>query len=142
MGPGDPTIGHLLALGGEAPVGPGARRTASRGPLRPRLASAKRGVHLAFMARGIGENPALSPAEHLRQIEYPATRDEIVETAGDNDAPIEVINFLKCLPKESYDSYEAALRDFAEAERRFGMSNRADGPKRENINRVDPTQHP
>jgi hypothetical protein len=94
------------------------------------------------MARGIGENPALSPAEHLRQIEYPATRDEIVETAGDNDAPIEVINFLKCLPKESYDSYEAALRDFAEAERRFGMSNRADGPKRENINRVDPTQHP
>jgi hypothetical protein len=95
------------------------------------------------MARGIGENPARSPAEHLREIEYPASREDIVETAGDNEAPLEVINFLKCLPKESYDSYEAALRDFAEAERRFGMSNfGADGPKRENINRVDPTQHP
>src|SRR5256885_14232895 len=105
MGPGDPTIGHLLALGGEAPVGPGARRTASRGPLRPRLASAKRGVHLAFMARGIGENPALSPAEHLRQIQYPATRDEIVETAGDNDAPIEAINLLKCPAKASHESH-------------------------------------
>jgi len=95
------------------------------------------------MARGIGENPALSPAEHLRQIDYPASREEIVEMAGDNDAPIDVINFLKCLPKEKYDSYEAALRDFAEAERRFGMSNfGGDGPSRENIGRVDPTQHP
>jgi hypothetical protein len=34
------------------------------------------------------------------------------------------------------------LRLFAEAERKFGMSNQADGPKREKINRVDPTQHP
>ena len=42
-----------------------------------------------------------------------------------------------------YGSYEEALRDFGEAERRFGMSNfGADGKSRENINRVDPTQHP
>jgi len=95
------------------------------------------------MARGIGENPAFSPAEHLRQIEYPASRDDIVETAGDNEAPVEVINFLKCLPKEQYGSYEEALRDFAEAERRFGMSNfGSEGRSRENINHVDPTQHP
>ena len=95
------------------------------------------------MARGIGENPALSPAEHLRQIEYPATREEIVETAADNEAPMDVINFLKCLPKEKYDSYEEALRDFGEAERRFGMSNfGSEGRSRENINRGDPTQHP
>jgi hypothetical protein len=96
------------------------------------------------MARGIGENPALSPAQHLQEIEYPTTREEIVEMAADNDAPTEVINFLKCLPKEQYDSYETALRDFAEAERRFGLSNFGadDGPSRENINRSDPTQHP
>ena len=95
------------------------------------------------MARGIGENPALSPSQHLREIEYPTTRDEIVATAADNEAPPEVINFLKCLPKEKYDSYEAALRDFAEAERRFGLSNfGSEGQSRENINHVDPTQHP
>jgi hypothetical protein len=95
------------------------------------------------MARGIGENPALSPAEHLRAIEYPTTREEIVATAADSDAPPEVINFLKCLPKEQYGSYEEALRDFGEAERRFGMSNfGSEGRSRENINHVDPTQHP
>ena len=70
------------------------------------------------MARGIGENPARSPAEHVRQVEYPASREDIVQTAADNEAPVEVINFLKSLPKERYESYEAVLRDFAEAERR------------------------
>jgi hypothetical protein len=95
------------------------------------------------MARGIGENPALSPSQHLRQIDYPATRQEIVDTAADSEAPADVINFLKCLPKERYDSYETALRDFAEADRRFGMSNfGSEGRSRENINHVDPTQHP
>ena len=100
------------------------------------------------MARGIGENPARSPAAHLQALEYPATRDEIVQTAADNDAPVEVINFLKSLPKERYDSYEEALRDFAEAERRFGLGNLADGPSREDIGKKAfespdaPTHHP
>jgi hypothetical protein len=95
------------------------------------------------MARGIGENPALSPAEHLLQIEYPATREEIVETAEDNEAPPEAINFLKSLPKERYQSYEEVLRDFAEAQRRFALGNLADDSNsRENLNRVDPTRHP
>lgn len=52
-------------------------------------------------------------------MEYPATRDEIVETAEDNEAPVAVINFFKGLPKERYGSQEEVLRDFAEAERRF-----------------------
>jgi Protein of unknown function (DUF2795) len=100
------------------------------------------------MAKGIGENPARSPAAHLQGIEYPASRDEIVETAADNDAPAEVINFLKSLPKQRYDSYEAVLRDFAEAERRFGAGNLVEGPSREDIGKKAvespdaPTHHP
>jgi hypothetical protein len=101
------------------------------------------------MARGIGENPARSPAAHLQAVEYPATREEIVQTAGENEAPVEVINFLKSLPKEQYGSYEEALRDFAEAERRFGLGNLADGGRsREDIGKKAvespdaPTHHP
>lgn len=93
------------------------------------------------MARGIGENPSRSPSWIIQQVEYPATRDEIVETAGD-ESPPEVINFLKALPKERYQSYEECLRDFSEAERRFATWNSAEGRSRENINRADPTQHP
>ena len=100
------------------------------------------------MAKGIGENPGRSPAAHLQGIEYPASRDEIVQTAADNDAPVEVINFLKSLPKQRYDSYEEALRDFAEAERRFGVGNLPDGRSREDIGKKAiespdaPTHHP
>jgi Protein of unknown function (DUF2795) len=101
------------------------------------------------MARGIGENPARSPAQHLQQVEYPATREDLVLTAADNEAPVEVINFLKSLPKDRYDTYEAVLRDFAEAERRFGLSNFDDGgPNREDIGKAAvespdaPTRHP
>jgi len=104
---------------------------------------------LLCMARGIGENPAKSPAAVVQQIEFPATRDEIVETAADNEAPAEVINFLKSLPKERYGSQEEVLRDFAEAERRFGVGNLAEGPSRENLGRTIveetpgvPTRHP
>ena len=100
------------------------------------------------MARGIGENPARSPVVHLQAVEYPATRDEMVQTAADNDAPAEVINFLKSLPKQRYSSYEEVLRDFAEAERRFAVGNLAEGPSREDIGKKAvespdaPTHHP
>ena len=79
---------------------------------------------LAFcMARGIGEDPKRSPASFVAQIEYPASREELVETAEDGEAPVEVINFFKSLPRERYGSAEEVLRDFAEAERRFATGN-------------------
>lgn len=100
------------------------------------------------MARGIGENPNRSPAAHLQSLDYPATREDIVQTAADNEAPADVINFLKSLPKDRYGSYEEALRDFAEAERRFGVGNLAGGRSREDIGKAAveppdaPTHHP
>ncbi len=78
------------------------------------------------MARGIGEDPRRSPAWHVAQVEYPARRDDLVEVASDNEAPVDVINFFKSLPKQSYDSQEAVLRDFAEAERRMASGNVSD----------------
>jgi hypothetical protein len=89
------------------------------------------------MARGIGENPARSPAWNVARVEYPATREEIVETAAENEAPAEVINFLKSLPKERYNSVEEVLRDFAEAERVFGLGNIPDPRnRRENLGKA------
>jgi hypothetical protein len=88
------------------------------------------------MAKGIGEQPSRSPANVLHAVEFPASRDEIVRTAEDEEAPAEVINFLKCLPEEQYRSLEAALRDLAEAARRFGVGGQGEGPDRRNIGRA------
>ena len=89
------------------------------------------------MARGIGEDPRRSPAWHIQQVEYPASRDELVATAEDDEAPAEVINFLKALPKDRYASVEEVLRDFAEAERRFALGNAADNRgRRDDLGKV------
>ena len=89
------------------------------------------------MARGIGEDPRRSPAWHLRQVEYPTTRADLVETVGGSEAPTEVINFFKSLPRERYNSHEEVLRDFAEAERRMATGNAQDSrAHREDIGRV------
>ena len=89
------------------------------------------------MARGIGEDPSRSPSSLVAQVDFPATRAEIVETAEDSEAPVEVINFFKSLPKERYGSQEELLRDFSEAERRFAMGRNVDAERshRENIGR-------
>jgi hypothetical protein len=89
------------------------------------------------MARGIGERPERSPAAQIAEMEFPATREEMVETAEDNEAPPEVINFFKSLPKPQYRSQEQALRDFAEAERRMAAGfAAADRDRRDDIGRV------
>src|SRR5438067_2738639 len=98
------------------------------------------------MARGIGAEPKRSPAWHLAQLAYPATREDLVQTVEDNEAPPEVINFFKALPKERYASAEEVLRDFAEAERRFALGNASDDRRRcATIGKIaaeDQTKHP
>ena len=73
----------------------------------------------------------------MAQMDFPASRAEIVETAEDNEAPVEVINFFKSLPRESYGSQEEVLHDFAEAERRFALGGvgHAGRAQRENLGR-------
>lgn len=88
------------------------------------------------MAFGIGENPARSVTPHLDSVEYPASRLELVEVAEESDAPAEVINLLKCLPREEYASEDQVMRDLAEACRRFGLGNfpEEDLPQRDRRN--------
>jgi len=78
------------------------------------------------MAHGIAEDPALSPATHLDEVEFPIWREMLVRIAADNGASVDVINLFKSLPRNRYYSKEEVLRDFAEAARRFAMGNIAD----------------
>src|SRR5688572_23720520 len=54
------------------------------------------------MAYGVAEDPALSPMTHLEAVEYPTWREQIVRAAEDNEAPPDVINLLKSLPRPRY----------------------------------------
>ena len=71
------------------------------------------------MAFGFADNPALSITPHLDSVDYPATREQLVSAAADNGAYVDIINLLKALPQEEYQSREEVMRDLAEAARRF-----------------------
>ncbi|MFO7155065.1 MAG: DUF2795 domain-containing protein [Pseudomonadota bacterium] len=98
------------------------------------------------MARGVGERPERSPAAILRRVEYPATREDLVQAAADEEAPAETINFLRSLPDRTYESPEDALRYFAEAEARFGVTGvrlgRGDLGKETTEPPGEPARHP
>lgn len=73
------------------------------------------------MAFGQGEDPARSITPQLDSVDYPTTREQLVEAAEDNGASADIINVFKALPREEYLSREQVMRDLSEASRRFAM---------------------
>ncbi len=99
------------------------------------------------MARGMGEPPGRSPAAILSQVEYPISRDELALAAAEAGFDRDAINFLRSLPDRTYQSPHDALREFAEADARFGMGtrdvrHRGDLGQEAVENGSDPTRHP
>ncbi|HEX8909214.1 MAG TPA: DUF2795 domain-containing protein [Anaeromyxobacteraceae bacterium] len=99
------------------------------------------------MARGTGEPLERSPSALLGQVEYPISRDELASAAAEAGFERDAINFLKSLPDRIYQSPSDVLREFGEADARFGMGTR-DVHHRENLGRdavetgANPTRHP
>ncbi len=99
------------------------------------------------MARGVGERPERSPSAILSAVEYPITREELAEAAGESGAPAEAINFLRSLPDKIYQSPTDVLREFGEGSARFGLFT-DDVRHRGNLGKdavetgANPTRHP
>jgi len=99
------------------------------------------------MARGMGEPLERSPSALLSQVEYPISRDELATAAAEADFTTNAINFLRSLPDRVYQSPTEVLREFSEAEARFGMGTR-DVRHRGDLGREavetggNPTRHP
>jgi hypothetical protein len=99
------------------------------------------------MAFGVGERPESSPSAILSTVEYPISRDDLVTAAGEAEAPVDVINFLRSLPDRIYTSPNDVLRQFGEASARFGMGttdvrHRGDIAKEAVETGANPTRHP
>lgn len=97
---------------------------------------------------GLKEMPSKSITPHLDSVDFPATPAEISSAAADGEAPTQVVNILRVLPRPLYAKREDVLRDLAEAARRFasGPRNHGDGIRdRRNIGRTtaqDVGRHP
>lgn len=46
---------------------------------------------------------------YLKGVDYPATKDDLISTADNNDAPDEVIETLQALTEEQFDGPEEVM---------------------------------
>ncbi|HVM45944.1 MAG TPA: DUF2795 domain-containing protein, partial [Candidatus Thermoplasmatota archaeon] len=54
------------------------------------------------MARGVGGESPSNVQKHLNGVSYPATKEDILRAARDNDAPQEIMSFLEGMEREEY----------------------------------------
>lgn len=53
---------------------------------------------------------------YLRDVDYPADKKTLLDTAHHNDAPDDVLEAIKDLPDEEFDSPAAVTKAFSESE--------------------------
>ncbi|MEN6519933.1 MAG: DUF2795 domain-containing protein [Armatimonadota bacterium] len=56
------------------------------------------------MTRGMGGRSPANIANFLEGIDFPASKDELVNHAEDNNAPQDIIDILEKLPNREYTS--------------------------------------
>jgi hypothetical protein len=78
------------------------------------------------MAFGRGEDPSQSVGGQLEGIAFPVWQEALVRFVAENEAPPDVINLFKALPRGKYESRDEVMRDLAEAARRFATGHLPD----------------
>lgn len=58
----------------------------------------------------------ISLQKHLKGTNYPASKDDLVQRAQNNSAPDDVLNMIRHLPSQSYDSPADVMRAFGKAQ--------------------------
>jgi hypothetical protein len=68
------------------------------------------------MSRGLGGRSPANIANFLEGINFPASKDELVNHAEDNNAPQEVIDVLDQLPDQEYTSMADVMSGIGQVE--------------------------
>jgi hypothetical protein len=66
------------------------------------------------MTRGVGGQSASNVAQHLKGIDFPAKRDDLVKHAKKNEAGDDVLDVLKGLPEQDYNNMADVLKAYGE----------------------------
>jgi len=71
---------------------------------------------VSAVTRGMGGRSPANIAGFLEGIDFPATKDELVDHAEDNGAPQEVIDVLESLPNQEYTSMADVMSGVGQVE--------------------------
>jgi Protein of unknown function (DUF2795) len=62
----------------------------------------------------VGGHSTANVTHHLKGIEFPASKEDLLERAGNNGAGQDVLEALHCLPDEEFGSLADVLRAYGE----------------------------
>ena len=69
------------------------------------------------MARGVGGHSPANVQKYLKGQEYPARKNDLIETARSNHAPREVMETIQGLPDGDFNGPQDVMKGYAEERR-------------------------
>jgi hypothetical protein len=78
----------------------------------------------SHMARGVGGHSPANMQKFLKGQHYPASKQDLVQTAKANNAPGEIIEWIEHLPEDHFGGPQDVMKAYAEEDRGQGSSNR------------------
>ena len=66
------------------------------------------------MTRGVGGESPANVQAHLKGIDYPANKRDLVETARKNQAPEDVLRILQEMPDERYGGPQDVMKAYGD----------------------------
>ena len=68
------------------------------------------------MTRGMGGHSPANITHHLKGIDFPAGRDDLVKHAQKNDADEEILDVIRQMPDQKYGSMADVMKGVGEVE--------------------------
>lgn len=72
------------------------------------------------MARGMGGQSPSNVSHHLKGVDFPANKQDLIDQARDNGAEDDVLEMIEKMPDDDYEN-------MADVMKAYGVSDRADG---------------
>lgn len=69
------------------------------------------------MARGVGGHSPANMQKFLKGQHYPSRKEDLLKTARNNDAPQEIIDWIRDLPENDFEGPQDVMKAFGEETR-------------------------
>ena len=66
------------------------------------------------MASGPGSDSPVNVTHHLKGIDFPAEKDDLVEQAKSNGAPSDVMEAIEAMPEQTYGTMADVMKGFGQ----------------------------
>jgi hypothetical protein len=68
------------------------------------------------MTRGVGGHSPANVQKYLRDVDYPATRTDLLDQARRNNAPDEVLDVIQRIPDHQFGGPQDVMKAYGEIE--------------------------